>query len=236
MLNKHYSQHIEQASEEKLREALKILLKPHATPVFGAAKAIEHEVAALSALKILEFIDASSDDFTLVEKLRITKSKARSLLYQAALREESDECSNEELLRKALSNPRIVKEGKFYLLEISDPLTMDRLRKKVRDYGFLSDGSFSGSIAKVPENALLKLVEDLIPHELKKTIQKQLVQAGMSDRSLQGVLKGFLSHASKTVAGEVGENVAQSIGDSIGSVFQSGWESLQKYTKVIQND
>lgn len=158
MLNKHYSQHIEQASEEKLREALKILLKPHATPVFGASKAIEHEVAALSALKILEFIDVSSDDFTLVEKLRITKSKARSLLYQAALREESDECSNEELLRKALSNPRIVKEGKFYLLEISDPLTMDRLRKKVRDYGFLSDGSFSGSIAKVPENALLKLV------------------------------------------------------------------------------
>lgn len=93
MLNKHYSQHIEQASEEKLREALKILLKPHATPVFGAAKAIEHEVAALSALKILEFIDASSDDFTLVEKLRITKSKAWSLLYQAALREESVECS-----------------------------------------------------------------------------------------------------------------------------------------------
>lgn len=228
MLNKQFEQKIDSASHEQLCSVLKLLLKPHASPVFGASKAIEHEVAALNALRVLGYIDRNSDDFDLVEKLRITKSKARSLLYQASLREENDSSTNEELLRKAISNPRIVKEGKFYLVEIPDPLTMDRLRKRIRDYGFLSDGSFSGSIAKITEEALLKLVEDLIPDELKKEIEEQLIKSGMPNKSLTGILKGMMAQAGKKIAGEIGGEVANSIGASIGEVLKSGWNFFEE--------
>jgi hypothetical protein len=49
--------------------------------VFGAAKTVEHEIAALNALKAIGYISQDADEFDLVEKLRITKSKARLLLY-----------------------------------------------------------------------------------------------------------------------------------------------------------
>ena len=60
---------------------LQHLLRPYSEPVSGAAKTIEHEVAAFNALKALRYIEPDADDFDLVESLRIAKSKARSLLY-----------------------------------------------------------------------------------------------------------------------------------------------------------
>lgn len=86
MLTKSFENSISQATEVQLREALRLMLRPHAFPVFGAARTIEHEVAALNALKVLGNIKANADEFELVETLRVTKSKARALLYQAALR------------------------------------------------------------------------------------------------------------------------------------------------------
>jgi hypothetical protein len=81
---------IDKADAEQLRQALRLLLRPHAETVFGAAKSIEHEVAALNALKALGYINPTADEFDLVEGLRITKTKARSLLYHAALRADSN--------------------------------------------------------------------------------------------------------------------------------------------------
>ena len=229
MLIKSFENSISQATEVQLREALLLMLRPHAFPVFGAARTIEHEVAALNALKLLGNIKANADEFDLVENLRVTKSKARSLIYQAALRtEESDEAVN-TALGNALKTTQVVRDGSLYLIEVSDPLTMDRLRKRVRSYGFLSDGTFSGSIAKIPEGALLKLMEELIPDEQKIEIRKQLVKAGLPDKTIAGVLKSMLAASGKKVAGEVGSVAAKAIGEEIGGILTSGWVALQKF-------
>ncbi|WP_157354563.1 hypothetical protein [Thauera sp. 28] len=73
-------------SEAQLKAALEHLLAAHTLPVFGAAKQVEHEVAALRALKMLGALPDNADEYTLVTTLRITKAKARNLLYQDALR------------------------------------------------------------------------------------------------------------------------------------------------------
>ena len=39
---------------------------------------------------------------------------------------------------------------------------MDRLRNKVRELGYLSNGSFAGSIAKIPSKALVDLIDELL--------------------------------------------------------------------------
>jgi len=120
---------IDGASAETLRSALRILLKPHTVPVFAAVKVIEHEVAALKALRQLGFLPANFDEYALVETLRVTKQKARSLLYQAALRGTQSEAEYENELRVVLSSPRIQRESKssLFLIEVPQPLTMDRL-------------------------------------------------------------------------------------------------------------
>lgn len=72
MLKSQFDAAVDQASHEQLVNVVKILLAPHGSPVFGAAKVVEHEVAALKALKLLSYIAHSADEFDLVERLRGT--------------------------------------------------------------------------------------------------------------------------------------------------------------------
>jgi hypothetical protein len=55
---------------------LDLLLAPHTSPVFGAAKSVEHQVAALNALKCLGYLTDNADEFELVKNMRVTKPKA----------------------------------------------------------------------------------------------------------------------------------------------------------------
>ena len=226
-----FSQSIENASPQQLQEALQFLLKPHAAPVFGAAKTVEHEIAGLQALKVLGVIRPAADEFDLVESLRVAKTKARSLIYHAALRAESSQASIDAALRHALVSTRVVRDGELYLVEIPDPLTMDRLRKRVRDLGFLSDGKFSGALAKIPEGALLRLVADLIPAVQKEEIHKQLLEAGLPDKSVGGLVKAALQKAGRKVADETGEQVAKAVGEVILTIFCNSWEVLGVFCK-----
>lgn len=232
MLTAAFEQAIAQASEPQLREAVRLLLRPHASPVFGAAKTVEHEVAALKALKVLGYINSSADEYELVESLRITKAKARSLLYQASLREDSDEDAVKEALRRALYSTRMLRDNGLYLIEVADPLTMDRLRRRVRSYGYLSDGSFSGSIAKIPEGALIRLIEELIPEERQREIQQRLLEAGMPDTSVAGLVKSMLANVGRKALGDVGEQIGSAVGQEIHRIMTEGWLVLKSYLKI----
>lgn len=233
MLKPQFDVVIDIATREQLVEVVKILLAPHGSPVFGASKLIEHEVAALNALKIMSYIDGVADEFDLVEKLRVTKQKARTLLYQSSLRASENDAVRTDAMRKVLTNPLVMREGDNYLLEVPDPLTMDRLRKRVRALGFISDGSFSGSVAKLPELALLSLVESLISDVQKTAVLKLLQKRGLPDSSIQGAIKALLSTASKKAAGEVGGHIADKVGNLLSEVFENSLQVIQDF--IVKN-
>ena len=140
---------ITKADASTCAEALTDLLVPHTAPVFGAAKVVEHEVAAFRALQRLGFLPAQPDEYDLVMLLRVTKAKARSLLYQVALRRRLSSEEIDAAVRELLTQPRVSKEGDKVMIEVADPLLMDCLRQRVRQLSFISDGSFSGSLAKL---------------------------------------------------------------------------------------
>jgi hypothetical protein len=152
------------------------------------------------------------------------------LLYQAALRTEDDESLINQALCKALATTQVLRDGVMYLIEVPDPLTMDRLRKRVRTYGFVSDGTFAGSIAKIPEGALIRLVEELIPEKQKSEITRQLIKGGLPDKTIAGALKAVLATVGKKVAGELGDQAGKAIGDEIGDILTGGWRALAKLT------
>ncbi|TCD47965.1 hypothetical protein [Chlorobium sp. N1] len=227
-----YSEAINAARPEALRESLRLLLAAHALPVFGAAKAVEHEVAALNALQVIGYLPERSDEFELVEKLRITKTKARNLLYQVALRQQGQSVTEiDDSLRAVLGGRHVLKDGSFFLVEVPDPLTMDRLRRRVRAAGYLSDGSFSGAIARIPEGALVTLIDELIDKHHKQEILKRLHKAGLADVSVSGFVKAFLITVGKKYAGEVGVR----IGDHLVDLFEHGYASIAQYAGEVVN-
>ncbi|BBE51030.1 hypothetical protein OYT1_ch1476 [Ferriphaselus amnicola] len=217
---------IADASATNMRVALELLFSPHANPVFGASKAVEHEVAAFNALKQLGYLTQSPDEFELVEKLRVTKAKARTLLYQAALREAGDANAGKQELRNILINPLLACDGDIYLIEVPHPLTMDRLRHRIRQLGHLSDGSFSGNVARIKRSALTDLIESLIPQEERAEVVTRLRGKGYQGIDFRSVVQAFLKKAGAKVAGEVGDEVAGNVGESISALFERTWGRL----------
>jgi len=77
----------------------------------------------------------------------------------------------DDLLRGVIGKCVLCKESDMFLFEVPHPLTMDRLRQRIRKLGFISDGNFSGSLARIPADALVALVEALM---LSSNTQKSL--------------------------------------------------------------
>lgn len=146
------------ASHQDVRRALNILLEPHFQPAFGAVKQIEHEIAALRVLKLLRALSLDADEYEFGRSLRVTKAKARSLMYQDALRASMTDEQVKQNLKAALRTARVAKDGETVLVELPDPFLMDDMRSRVRKRGFLSDGSFSGSIARMSSEELSGLI------------------------------------------------------------------------------
>jgi hypothetical protein len=226
MINQKLVTLVADSSVGDLRTALSLLFAPHANPVFGASKAVEHEVAAINALKIMGYLDPCPDEFELVEKLRVTKSKARALLYQTALRDTSDPVVAEQELRGILMNPLLAVDGDIYLIEVPQPLTMDRLRHRIRQLGHLSDGSFSGSVARIKRQALAALIESLIPKANQASVINKLTAKGYQGNDVRALVTGVLRKAGSKVAGEVGDELAGKVGKSIAALFESAWDEL----------
>jgi hypothetical protein len=227
MIANKLNQLVESASPEKVRQAIALIFAPHANPVFGASKSVEHEVAAFNAMKLLGYLSDSPDEFELVVKLRITKSKARALLYQVALRVDSSAENEADELRAILTNPRIAVDGDFYLIEVPQPLAMDRLRHRVRQLGFLSDGSFSGSVARIKRAALAALVESIIPEADRTAVIEGLKRVGYQGADACSIISAMLKKAGMKVAGDIGEELVGNLGDSVSALLSQTWDRLR---------
>lgn len=219
------------ASPDVLRKALELLLAPHQSPVFGAAKTVEHEVAALNALKVLGCLPSEPDEFDLVDTLRVTKPKARALLYQAALRTVRTDEENKEFLRRILSSRSVAIDGKYFVIEVPDPLLLEDLRRRVRRAGYVSDGTFSSSVARLPEAALAALLIEVIPDSERADVEKHLTASGYEPKTFQAAVRRLLKSAASKALGEAGAQAIGVIGDELGSLFQQSVSTLDSYIK-----
>jgi len=196
-------------------EAISItLLEPHFQPVFGSAKLIEHEVAAFRALQRAGLVGVEPvDEFSLVKHLRITRTKARNLLYAVALRQPEAELNFQLSLQKLLLHPRIhVDDSNHWVsLEVVDPFLMDQVRDFLRHQGFLSDGSFSGSIARMSPEAFAKLLQEAIPSEQRQLAEKQLRAQGLKGNDWTALVVGVLGRIGEQLAGAAGGELGKEL-------------------------
>ena len=164
-------------------------------------------------MKILEdigYIKRNPTLYQLVQKLRVTRSKARNLIYDQELRR-LDTNQLDARVKNAILNPIIQKDGELFLLEIENPLVADHLRSKVQELGYLTDSSFSPSVVKIPLRAVVAVIEDYIPKDERKSVRKTLIKAGAPDTSLQGILISTLKGVAIKLASDTGEAVVDNI-------------------------
>lgn len=108
---------VTKADSQQTKDVLTKLLTRYLNPAFGALPKAEVELIILDALEELEVISKDPQVYELVTTLRVTRTKARNLIYERELRRSSPSALDErvkELLRK----PVIDKKSAHFILEV----------------------------------------------------------------------------------------------------------------------
>lgn len=213
------------AGDERAASALQALLERFLDPAFGALPKSEIELLVLAALEEIGAVSSEPGVYELVSKLRVTRTKARNLIYERELRRLSA-TELDSRVKNLLKRPLIQKSGDQFVLEVENPLVSDHLRSKVQSLGHVSDGSFSPSIVKLPLDAVVALIELYIPENERDQVKKALVAAGAPDTSFRGVLKAVLRKVASKVAADTGEALLDHASEYISPIVDAAADSL----------
>lgn len=190
--------------EAKAKAVLAQLLERYLTPAFAALPKNEVELLVLDALEQVGAISADPQLYELVSKLKVTRAKARRLIYDRELRHSSS-ADLDAKVKALLKRPLLQKQGELFVLEVENPLVSDHLRDKVQQLGYVSDGSFSPSLIKLGLEAITALIASLLSTAEQEQVRLALVAAGAPDGSFKGVLKATLKKLASKVAADSGE-------------------------------
>jgi len=208
---------------EVLRTALRLMLKQHISPVFGAAKIVEHEIAALNALQAIDFVGPDPDDFDLMERLGISRAKARSLLLQQALR------SQPSLDQRATKIKQLLSQLKFhdqkndsFMIEVSDPYMLEVLKKEIRKAGQISIATLSPSVISISHATIPVLFDRLLDGPTKReALRRYNAEHGEHLKDFQEVVTSLFGALASTVGGKPAEIIAKKVtGKTISWLFE----------------
>jgi hypothetical protein len=213
--------------EATAKAVLRGLLEGCTNPAFGSLPKGEIELLILDALQRIGAIAEAPGIYELVSKLRVTRAKARRLIYDQELRRSSIE-DLDRRLRELLKRPLIQKNGDLFVLEVESPLLSDHLRARVQQLGHVTDGSFSPNLVKLGLDAMTALIGSLLTDADKEALRRALVRAGAPDTSFAGVLKASLRKLAARVAAGTGEALMDKVSDYLAPLLDAVIEGVAK--------
>jgi hypothetical protein len=220
---------IEALNAQDAKQALINIFKGYLNPAFGALPKRENEIVMFQALQELKIFDKHPDLYSLLSSLRITRGKARTLLYESNLRQNFD---LESELLDTLKNPVLLKENDKVCLEIDNPLLIDHLKHVLKELGHITDGSFSPDLVKLTPDAYKKLLNNKFDKISKKELKKALIECGAEkELTVKSILTSVLKKVGKKVADDAGDKAGEYIGDYLGELFDSGFKKAAEFVK-----
>lgn len=226
---------IADADEATCRAALEYILSEYAKPAFGALPKKEIDLLMLEALVRIGYLDSEPSLYHLIQFLRVSRSKARNLIYERDLRR-LGKPQLDELLRGTLIRPHVLKQGELFCLEIENPLVLDHLKDKLQRLGFATDGSFSPSLVRLSRDAFNALVIDCVPSGDQMAVKAALVAAGAPDGTFGGVIKGVLIKLGGRFADSAGEEMAENISEYLGPILSGATSEITSRVSELFRD
>jgi hypothetical protein len=226
----------ESIPNERLAQAFVDIMEAYMSPAFGSMTKRDMEILLFMKLEDLGLISLDAEIYDIVTTLRVTRSKARNLLYDARLRSTNQEGLERQLI-ELLCKPNIDKSGDHVILELDNPYLIDYMRSRLRKLGHLTDGSFSQEIVKLRVNAFTELLVSTIPHDRREKIVQELDKEGYLEKSsFSKYLDCLFRFTGKTLAGDMGEIVAEDLHQMIEGFFKtnsslSSNKIIHKYSK-----
>lgn len=191
------------------KESLIRIIGAYLEPSFGAMPKRDIDLMLFSELYNLGVFSKQSKTelFNVISNLKITRQKARNLIYESQLRA-VDGLNLQDELCELLSNPIVEKLDQINL-EVDNPLLMDYLKSKMKQLHCLTDGSFNQDIVKMSVEAFSKLLQDCF--EIKKgKANEKLRELGLKEGAkdvfidvIKSSIKKILGDASSAIVEDV---------------------------------
>jgi hypothetical protein len=227
---------IADADDATCRATLAYILSEYTKPAFGALPKREIDMLMLDALVRIGYLDSEQPSlYQLIQLLKVSRSKARSLVYERDLRR-LGKTQLDELLTRSLIRPFILKQGDLFCLEIENPLVLDHLKDKLQRLGFATDGSFSPSLVRLSKDAFNALVVDCVPLCNQKVVKDALVAAGAPDGTFGGVIKGVLIKLGGKFADSAGEEMAGNLSKYLEPILSGATSEITSRVSELFRD
>jgi len=160
---------------QTIEQELVDFLNKYLNPSFGSMTKRDVDIEVFLLLQNLGLIDENPKIYDVVNKLQITSSRARNLIYQSSLRKMNEQQLNEQLMH-AVQNPHILVTGDRLIgIEIDNPLVIDFAKKKLFDLGYITDGSFSAGLLRMTTEAFSALVVEYMEKQDVEKIHQTIV-------------------------------------------------------------
>lgn len=196
-------------------------LGAYLTPAFGARSKSEIDLLVFSALIDAKMIDPESPAYELSRTLNITPSRVRALVFNWQLRSEAFRSDLTQRLRDALQRTRFGKDGTFLTFGVESPILKEEIIARLKRRGVFSDATFSREIVRLPVEAFVEFLDDLVDDKAKRDFKQRLVKDGLvKDASFKAVAMGVLGKLGEKVAGEAGDAVAKEIVEGVGPLVK----------------
>ena len=209
---------IDSLDSEESSKVFKELLKEYIKPAYGAMSKRDFDIILFMKLQELEVIAKTPEIYDVVSSLKVTRAKARNLIYESKLRT-STENDLENELKELVSSP-ILKDGDKVSLEIGNPYLADYLRSKLRSLNHITDGSFSNELLKMTVDAYIDLFISVLP-DCREDIEKALIRSGAKkDTSLKSIVKSIVEKLAKKALGDIGDAVIDNVSDYLKPIIE----------------
>lgn len=175
-----------------MKEVLQEILDFYMKPSFGATSKREMDIFMFQIMQKVGVIPVDPQIYDIVKTLKVTRAKARNLLYEVNIRRSNEKVLKDEckkLLTQKLIQPT---SDKQICIETENPLIVDHIKSVLKEGKYISDGSFSPEIIKLSPDAYIFLYEQFCGEDKLRDVEKELKRLLPEEKSKVNMTIGKL--------------------------------------------
>jgi hypothetical protein len=182
------------------------------SPAFGARSKTEIDLLVFASLIEAGAVDPEAPAYDIARALNITPARVRTLVLNWQLRSMPAQADLRSAIVEALKKTRFSNDGKLLTFGIESPLLREDVTARLKRKGVFPDASFSKELVKLPAEAFVEFLDEIVDEETKKQVKAALVKdKQIPDTSFKALATGVLVTLGKKAAGEAGGALADKI-------------------------
>jgi hypothetical protein len=212
--------------------------KQYLAPAFGSRSKSEIDLLVFGCLIEAGAVDPAAPIYETARALNITPARTRALLLNWQLRSTSSAADLRTELISVLQKTRFTKDGTLMSFGVESPLLREEIRARLKRRGIFADASFSQELLRLPVEAFVEFLDDIVDETTKKKLQKILVrQKQLPDHGFKAIAIGILAKLGEKAAGKAGEELAGGLVKGAGEALKPAIDRVASFlTSLLKED